>query len=71
MEIASIYKSIVLLLLIVILLSLTRGLHFLMKDDDKSLNMVKSLTVRIVLSVLLFVLLFFGFYMGWLSPNHL
>ncbi|MDB2679449.1 twin transmembrane helix small protein [Methylophilaceae bacterium] len=59
------------LLLIVILLSLTRGLHFLIKDDDKSLNMVKSLTVRIVLSVLLFVLLFFGFYMGWLSPNHL
>ncbi|MDA9086820.1 twin transmembrane helix small protein [Methylophilaceae bacterium] len=71
MEIASIYKFIVLLLLIVILLSLTRGLHFLIKDDDKSLNMVKSLTVRIVLSVLLFVLLFFGFYMGWLSPNHL
>jgi len=41
-----------------------------MKDDEKSFNMVKSLTVRIVLSILLFILLFFGFYMGWLSPNY-
>ncbi|MBT3826862.1 MAG: twin transmembrane helix small protein [Nitrosomonadales bacterium] len=71
MEFASIYKFIVILLLVIILLSLTKGLHFLVKDDEKSLRMVKSLTLRIVLSVLLFILLFFGFYMGWLSPNHL
>ncbi|MDA9600539.1 twin transmembrane helix small protein [Nitrosomonadales bacterium] len=70
MEAASIYKFIVILLLVLILLSLTKGLHFLMKDDEKSFNMVKSLTVRIVLSILLFILLFFGFYMGWLSPNY-
>jgi len=70
LEAASIYKYIVILLLVLILLSLTKGLHFLIKDDDKSFNMVKSLTVRIVLSILLFILLFFGFYMGWLSPNH-
>ncbi|MBT4570989.1 MAG: twin transmembrane helix small protein [Nitrosomonadales bacterium] len=71
MEFASIYKFIVILLLVIILLSLTKGLHFLVKDDEKSLRMVKSLTLRIVLSILLFILLFFGFYMGWLSPNHL
>jgi len=71
LEFASIYKFIVILLLVIILLSLTKGLHFLVKDDEKSLRMVKSLTLRIVLSVLLFILLFFGFYMGWLSPNHL
>ncbi|MDC0931740.1 twin transmembrane helix small protein [Methylophilaceae bacterium] len=70
MEAASIFKYIVILLLVLILLSLTKGLHFLIKDDDKSFNMVKSLTVRIILSILLFILLFFGFYMGWLSPNH-
>jgi len=71
LEFASIYKFIVILLLVIILLSLTKGLHFLVKDDEKSLRMVKSLTLRIVLSILLFILLFFGFYMGWLSPNHL
>jgi len=70
LEAASIFKYIVILLLVLILLSLTKGLHFLIKDDDKSFNMVKSLTVRIILSILLFILLFFGFYMGWLSPNH-
>jgi len=70
LEAASIYKFVVIVLLLLILLSLTKGLHFLMKDDEKSSNMVKSLTIRIALSILLFILLFFGFYMGWLSPKY-
>ncbi|MEL0104811.1 MAG: DUF2909 family protein, partial [Methylophilaceae bacterium] len=41
------FKAIIVILLIIILLSLTKGLHFLIKDDDQSTKMVKSLTIRI------------------------
>lgn len=64
------FKTIIIILLVIILLSLTKGLQFLMKDDDQSKNMVKSLTIRIVLSVLLFLLILFGYSMGWIVPNH-
>jgi len=37
------FKTIIIIILIVILLSLTKGLHFLMKDDDQSRKMVRSL----------------------------
>jgi len=46
-------------------------LHFLMKDDDQSTKMAKSLTIRVVLSVFLFILIFFGYSMGWITPNHI
>lgn len=64
------FKTIIIILLVIILLSLTKGLQFLMKDNDQSKNMVKSLTIRIVLSVLLFLLILFGYSMGWIVPNH-
>ncbi|MDA1133371.1 MAG: twin transmembrane helix small protein [Proteobacteria bacterium] len=65
------FKTIIIVILIVILLSLTKGLHFLMKDDDQSRKMVRSLTIRIVLSIFLFLLILFGYWMGWIAPNHM
>ncbi|MDA0730051.1 MAG: twin transmembrane helix small protein [Proteobacteria bacterium] len=65
------FKTIIIIILIVILLSLTKGLHFLMKDDDQSRKMVRSLTIRIVLSIFLFLLILFGYWMGWIAPNHM
>ena len=70
MDITVAFKFVIIFILIIILISLTRGLHFLMKDDDQSVKMAKSLTIRIVLSVLLFILIFVGWSMGWISPNH-
>ena len=64
------FKTIIIIILIVILLSLTKGLHFLMKDDYQSRKMVRSLTIRIVLSIFLFLLILFGYWMGWIAPNH-
>ena len=64
------FKAIIVILLIIILLSLTKGLHFLIKDDDQSNKMVKSLTIRIALSIVLFVLLLVGYSLGWIVPNH-
>jgi branched-subunit amino acid transport protein AzlD len=71
MDIASAYKFLIIIILIIIILSLTSGLHFLIKDTDQSKKMVKSLTLRVALSVTLFIMIIFGFYMGWLTPNHI
>ena len=65
------FKTIIIIILIVILLSLTKGLHFLMKDDYQSRKMVRSLTIRIVLSIFLFLLILFCYWMGWIAPNHM
>lgn len=71
MDISVAFKFLIIFILVIILISLTRGLHFLMKDDDQSTKMAKSLTIRIVLSVLLFILIFVGWSMGWISPKHI
>ena len=71
MDISIVFKFLIIFILVIILISLTKGLHFLMKDDDQSMKMAKSLTIRIVLSVFLFILIFFGYSMGWITPNHI
>jgi phosphoglycerol transferase MdoB-like AlkP superfamily enzyme len=71
MDISVIFKFLIIFILSIILISLTKGLHFLMKDDDQSTKMAKSLTIRVVLSVFLFILIFFGYSMGWITPNHI
>ena len=71
MDISVAFIFLIIFILAIILISLTRGLHFLMKDDDQSTKMAKSLTIRIVLSVFLFILIFVGYSMGWITPNHI
>ncbi|HSR62293.1 MAG TPA: twin transmembrane helix small protein [Gammaproteobacteria bacterium] len=66
---AVLFKAVVILLLIVILIALTSGMVFLVKDKGDSDRTVKSLTVRIALSVLLFALLIFGFATGLIEPH--
>jgi len=41
----------------------------MMKDGDGSKRMVKALTMRIGLSLVLFLLLLFAFWMGWIKPT--
>ena len=71
MDISVVFKFLIIFILAIILISLTKGLHFLMKDDDQSTKRAKSLTIRVVLSVFLFILIFFGYSMGWITPNHI
>jgi cytochrome bd-type quinol oxidase subunit 2 len=66
---AVLFKALVVLLLLVILAALTSGMFFLVKDKGESDRTVKSLTVRIVLSVALFLLLFIGFATGLIEPH--
>ncbi len=57
-------KVIIVLTLVVIVGSLFSALFFLSKDKSGSERTVKALTVRISLSITLFILLMAGYYFG-------
>lgn len=65
------FKLPVILVLIFILISLFQGMYYLAKDDGKNdkTRLVKALTVRIVLSFVLFFLLILGYLTGVLQPH--
>ena len=62
-------KFIVILLLLGIVASLGSGLFFLVKDNGDNKRMVKALTVRITLSVALFVFLLVAWATGLIQPR--
>ena len=62
-------KILILTLLALILLSLTSGLFFLIRDKGRSERTVKALTVRIALSVALFAILVVGYLTGHIHPH--
>ena len=62
-------KIIVVLFLIIIIGSLFSGLFYLVKDKGTSERTVRALTLRISLSVLLFILLMIGYATGLLQPH--
>ncbi len=64
-------KTIILIMLLLVLLSLGAGMFTLIKDQNKTDRTVKFLTFRIVISVSLFVLLIVSFFMGWIQPHGL
>jgi len=64
-----IFKIIVVLMLLVILGALTSGMFFLVRDKGATNRTVQSLTIRIVLSIALFILLLVGFTTGLIKPH--
>jgi small neutral amino acid transporter SnatA (MarC family) len=62
-------KIIVVLFLFAIIGSLGSGLYYLVKDKGSSDRTVRALTVRISLSVLLFILLMLAYATGLLQPH--
>ena len=62
-------KLLIVVVLVAIVASLVSGLFHLVKDEGQSKRMVNALTVRIVLSVLLFVLLFVAWRSGLIAPH--
>ena len=63
-------KTIAIILLLLILLSLLSGVVFLFKDAGNQKRMVTSLTIRVVLSVLLILVLVVGYFTGSIQPNN-
>lgn len=62
-------KLIVIVFLVLILYCLGSGLYYLVTEKQDSDQVVKALTWRITLSLILFALLFVGFWMGWIRPH--
>ncbi|MGH8399160.1 MAG: twin transmembrane helix small protein [Gammaproteobacteria bacterium] len=62
---------VILVILFIIIVSLFSGLYFMLHDRGESTRTVKALTVRIVISLILFALLMIGYWTGWLHPHNL
>ena len=62
-------KILIIVVLAGILASLGAGLFYLVKDKKDTKRMVTALTVRVSLSVLLFVLLIVGYLTGLIQPH--
>lgn len=68
---AIIVKAIIVILLIFIFFALGSALYYLVVDKSDSNRTIIALSWRIGLSLLLFVLLFFAFAMGWIKPHQI
>ncbi|HKB83373.1 MAG TPA: twin transmembrane helix small protein [Burkholderiales bacterium] len=64
-------RYVVIAFLVIILLSLGSAMFYLIRDKGKSDRTVKALTVRIALSVTLFLLLMLGHYFGIIPRSGL
>jgi hypothetical protein len=66
---ALVFKIIIVLLLLAVLVSLASGMFFIVHDKGESDRTVKSLTVRITLSIALFLMLIIGYFTGLIQPH--
>lgn len=64
-------RIVVYLFIAFIIISLGSALYYLVKDKGQSDRAVKALTVRISLSIFLFVLLMASYYFGWVPQTGL
>lgn len=64
-------KILILVLLLAVVASLFSGLYFVYKDKGTTNRAVTALTVRIVLSLIVFALLMASYWFGWLKDGKL
>jgi hypothetical protein len=64
-------KIVVVALLVAVVISLTSGMVFLIKDKGQGTRTVKALSFRIGLSLLAFFVLILSYYAGWIQPHGL
>jgi phosphotransferase system glucose/maltose/N-acetylglucosamine-specific IIC component len=62
-------RIIILLALAGILLALGSALVYLIRDRGTTNRTVNALTVRVGISVALFVFILFAYWMGWIQPR--
>ena len=62
-------RIVVILFITVILASLGSALYYMVRDRGTTSRTVKALTVRIALSIVLFLLLMLGFYTGVITTR--
>lgn len=64
-------KMILILLLLFIFFSLGSALYFLVHDKSESDRVVKALTWRIALSIVVIILLCVAYELGWIVPHSI
>jgi hypothetical protein len=64
-------RIVVVLMLVLIVASLASGLVFMIRDGGRGSRTVKALTVRVALSVGLFLLLLLAYAAGLIAPHGL
>lgn len=64
-------KLFILFMMVLIVGSLMSGLFFLVKDTGDSKRTLKALTLRIGISVALFIFLLIAFKLGLITPHNL
>jgi phosphotransferase system glucose/maltose/N-acetylglucosamine-specific IIC component len=62
-------RIIILIALAGILLSLGSALVYLVRDKGSTNRTVNALTVRVGISVALFLFILFSYWMGWIEPR--
>jgi hypothetical protein len=62
-------KTLIVLTIIAIIISLGSGMVFLLKDRGTTERTARALTVRIALSVSLFALIMLGIFTGHIKPH--
>lgn len=63
-------KYLIVVILLFIIFSLGSAMFYLVKGKGQSQNTVRFLTVRVALSVLLFLFIILAAHMGWIEPNR-
>jgi hypothetical protein len=63
------FKILIILALIAIIGSLGSALYYLIVPQARPAQLAKALTIRITLSLLLFLLLLIAFSQGWITPH--
>jgi len=66
-----IFKTAIIVVLALILLSLATALFSMLKNDQDSVRTVKALTVRIALSIGLLIFIIIGYSFGLIAPHGL
>mgnify|MGYP001820025274 FL=1 len=63
------FKLLIAAILVMIVASLALAMVFMIRDRGQSLRPVRALTLRIGLSLLVFALLFVGYFTGAIKPH--
>ena len=70
-QLETVYKYVLVGLLLVVIFNLGQALYFMMTDKDDDRRTVWALTRRIGLSLLFIGMVGLGIWMGWLHPHDI
>lgn len=65
------FKTLIIINIILILASLGAGVFYLRKDSSEQTRVVKTLTIRVILSISLIALIIVGYLMGEIRPHSI